>query len=725
LQSTDTYGSQHLDSANREKHLTFKDDRTALGRVASLALAGSIIAFAAAACTHLQGSNTVVADWGVYGGPTGDRYSPLKQINRANVSSLREVWRVETGLGGVQTSPLMIDGMLYIVTAKQDVMALDAATGRTLWTWDAPEPGEQPVRGLTYWADGGQRLLFTSNGPFLAALNPSTGLPVLTFGKNGRIDLREGLGRDPEDVAAFLTSPGVIYGDVIITGFRTSENHPAAPGAIRAYDVRTGAVRWTFNLIPRPGEPGHESWPTDAWKTAGGANNWPGMVVDHKRGIVFVPTGSPVDDFYGGDRPGDNLYSDSLVALDARSGRRLWHFQAVHHDIWDRDFPSPPVLVTVARKGKRIDAVVQPSKQGFLFMFDRVTGKPLFPVEERRTPQSSVPGEQTSPTQPFVLKPAPYARQVLTEDMLTRRTPQAHAAALAEFRKMRNGGPFMPFAVGQDTIVFPGFDGGAEWGGPAVDRLTNIIYLNSNDVAWRAALAAVDEAASPGERIYNEQCSSCHGADREGSPPEYPTLVGVGSRLSTAEFIRVVHNGKGRMPGFPHIRRAELNALTGWLMNSSSGRSEVTSSSSRNRNRFRFTGYRKWLDDDGYPAVAPPWGTLNAIDLDTGEYVWRIPFGEYPELAAQGMFTGSENYGGPVVTAGGVLIIGATIYDRKLRAFDAGNGTLLWQHVLPYSGTATPITYRVGGKQFVVIAASGSRDPKGPQGSAYVAFALP
>jgi quinoprotein glucose dehydrogenase len=258
-----------------------------------------------------------------------------------------------------------------------------------------------------------------------------------------------------------------------------------------------------------------------------------------------------------------------------------------------------------------------------------------------------------------------------------------------------------------------------------VDRLTNIIYLNSNDVAWRAALAAVDEAASPGERIYSEQCSSCHGADREGSPPEYPTLVGVGSRLSTAEFIRVVHNGKGRMPGFPHIRRAELNALTGWLMNSSSDRSEVTSSSSRNRNRFRFTGYRKWLDDDGYPAVAPPWGTLNAIDLDTGEYVWRIPFGEYPELAAQGMFTGSENYGGPVVTAGGVLIIGATIYDRKLRAFDAGNGTLLWQHVLPYSGTATPITYRVGGKQFVVIAASGSRDPKGPQGSAYVAFALP
>lgn len=695
-----------------------------LGRIATLSLGASAVAFLVAACASISAEPAPIsADWPVYGGNAkGDRYSPLTQIHRGNVAQLQEVWRFDTGAGGLQTSPLTVNGVLYVVTPQQDVTALDAATGKPVWTWDAPETSEQPVRGLTLWSGDGGKRIFTSNGAFLVALDAASGTPIRSFGTNGRVDLREGLGRNPAEIAAFLTTPGVIFDDRIIVGFRTSENHPAAPGAVRAYDVRTGAIAWTFHLIPRPGEAGHETWPRNAFKDAGGANSWAGMVVDEKRGIVFVPTGSAVDDFYGGDRTGDNLFSDSLVALDARTGRRLWHFQGVHHDIWDRDFPSPPVLVTVNHKGRRIDAVAQPSKQGFLFLFDRVTGQPLWPIEERPTPQSNVPGEVTAPTQPHATKPAPFARQWLTEETLTRRTAEAYATVLKEYREMRSGGPFLPFAVGQDTIVFPGFDGGAEWGGPAVDRATNVIFINSNEMAWRAALAPNEAQGGAGERVYMEQCSSCHGEAREGSPPDFPNLRNL--RLSRAEVTGVVHSGKGRMPGFPQIQGAELNALLDWLL-TGEDRKEVTSAASQPRNPYRFTGYRRWFDPDGYPAISPPWGTLNAIDLDTGDYVWRVPFGEHPELAAKGMVTGSENYGGPIVTAGGILIIGATNYDRKIRAFDAADGALLWQHVMPFSGNATPITYMAGGKQYVVIATSGSRNPKGPQGSAYVGFALP
>ena len=700
-------------------------DHAKLARLSTTALCVAVAAFTIAACAHTVVGRPPMTEWRTYGGNSeGNRFSPLTQIDRTNVARLQEVWRFETGPGGLQTSPLMIGGLLYIVTPQQDVVALDATTGKPVWTWDAPEPAEQPVRGLSYWEADGQRRLFTSNGAFLVALDPATGKLIESFGKNGRIDLRENLGRDPTEIAAFLTTPGTVFENLIILGFRTSESAPAAPGTVRAYDVRTGEIRWTFNLIPRPGEAGHESWPADAWKKAGGANNWPGMVVSRSKGIVFVPTGSAVDDFYGGDRPGDNLYANSLVALDARTGRRLWHFQGVHHDIWDRDFPSPPVLVSVMREGRRIDAVAQTSKQGFVFLFDQQSGTPLFPIVERPAPQSDVPGERTSPTQPYPLRPVPFARQWLTEEMLTHRTPQAQAAAVEQFRAMRSGGPFMPFSVGKDTIVMPGFDGGAEWGGPAVDR-SGVMYVNSNDIAWLGALAANDTQASLGERVYQEQCSACHGDQRQGAPPGFPALLDITKARSTAEIVKIIHAGKGRMPGFPQIKGAELDALLGVLAGKVEDKKELASSDKGLAAPYRFTGYRKWLDGDGYPAVAPPWGTLNAIDLNTGDYRWRVTLGEYPELAARGLVTGSENYGGPIVTANGLLIIGATIYDRKLRIFDTANGALLWQHVLPYAGTATPITYAIGGKQYVVIATSNSRNSKVQQGSAYVAFALP
>lgn len=680
-------------------------------------------------------------DWPVYGGNSaGDRYSALTQVDRSNVNDLKLAWRYDTGEGGLQTSPLMIDGTLYAATPAQKIIALNATTGQLTWQFDPATFGQevggnasrQPVRGLTYWKAGRERRLLAGSGTHLYALNPETGSVIKAFGTDGRVDLRQGLGRDPQTLAVFPTSPGIVYQDVIIVGFRTSETAPAAPGAVRAYDVRTGQQRWIFNLIPRPGEPGHETWPTDAWKTAGGANSWSGFALDEKRGIVYVPTGSAVDDFYGADRHGDNLYANSLVALNAANGKHLWHFQAIHHDLWDWDLPSPPVLLTVKRNGTIVDAVAQTSKQGFVFVFDRVTGKSLFPVSERAVQQSTVLGEQTSRTQPFPVKPTPFARQQLTEDLLTTRTPEAHASALKAFKTFNIKGPFAPLSLGRQTVVMPSFDGGAEWGGAAVDRERGTLYVNAIDIVSLGELIEARAAASPGEEIYQKQCAVCHRPDRKGLPPQFPNLTDVRKRFSAEEIQQTISAGRGRMPGFPQLGSAEVNELVKFLRQNgpadNSGRREVRSEerSGSVAPKYIFTGYNQFLDPDGYPAIQPPWGTLSAIDLNTGEYIWRIPLGEYPELAAKGMRnTGTPNYGGPIVTASGLLFIGATVYDRKFRAFDARTGEKLWEAELPFAGVATPITYMLDGRQYIVIACSGARDPKGPRGSAYIAFALP
>jgi glucose dehydrogenase len=772
-------------------------------------------------------------DWPTYNGQAaGDHYSALSQINRTNVSQLKEAWRFDTGeVGGLQTNPLVIGRMMYLYSPSQKILALNAATGKVIWTFNAGVPGQQPNRGMCYWTDGKESRLLASVMDHLYALDPLTGRVISSFGEHGAVDLRKDLGEaDYTKTFAVMTTPGVLYKDLIITGFRTSETQPAPRGDIRAYDVRTGKLRWSFHTIPHPGEPGYETWPKDGWKVTGSANNWTGMSVDEKRGIVYVPTGSAVTDFYGADRVGDDLFANTLLALDANTGRLIWHFQGVHHDIWDRDFPSPPALVTVKQNDRRIDAVAQTTKHGFLFLFDRTTGKPLFPIQERPFPASDVPGEVSSPTQPIPLMPAPYARQRLTAEMLTQRTPEAHAWALEQFKNFRSDGLFVPFAIDKQTIILPGFDGGAEWGGSAVDPRSGVIYINSNDVAWTGGLTLNRRGRSPGETTYLSQCSACHGTERGGSPPafpslvdiqktlsdaeitsvvrqgkgrmpsspniddanlrelliflhtkpdiaggsmqpgssasvpiagnrnekigaalydkncaichsedllggpsNYPGLVGVRGRLGDAQILNDIHDGKGRMPAFPKLNESDTSAILRFLggafpqeETSSKKEGGSTFAASEGIAKYRFTGYRKFLDPDGYPAIVPPWGTLNAIDLNSGKYLWKVPLGEYPELAAKGMKnTGTENYGGPIVTAGGLVIIGATIYDRKIRAYTSDTGRLLWTADLPFAGVATPATYMVDGKQYIVIATSGQRDPKGPQGGAYIAFALP
>lgn len=663
--------------------------------------------------------------WPVYGGQVGgDHYSPLTQINRGNVAKLRVAWTFDTHeQGSLQTSPVIVGRVLYAYTPSQKVIALDAATGRLIWKFDPGITGTQPARGVAYWSDGQDKRIFAGVMNYLYALDPATGKPIPSFGENGRIDLRKGLGRDYQTQSIALTTPGIIYKDLIIIGGRDPETHPAPPGTIRAFDVRTGALRWEFHTIPHPGEPGYETWPKDAWKTAGAANNWAGMTLDAQRGIVYVPTGSAVFDFYGGDRIGNDLFADTLLALDASTGKLLWYFQGVHHDLWDRDFPSPPALLTVVHDGKPTDAIAQTTKQGYIYVFDRVTGKPLFPVEEKPYPSSTVPGEVASPTQPMPLLPKPFARQRLTADMLTNRTPAAHRDALKRFLEFRSGGQFLPLAVDRQTVVFPGFDGGGEWGGPAIDPKHAVIYVNANEMAYTGALTAEKPATSLGESIYQNQCSMCHGVDRSGSPPAFPSLIGIESRLSADQIRSVIHSGRGRMPAFNSISDAHVNALLDYLKNGS----KVTKPNPGPDAGapYEFTGYRKFLDVNGYPAIAPPWGTLNAIDLNTGKYLWKVPLGFYPALARKGMtHTGSENYGGPIATAGGLVFIGATVYDRQMHAFDSSTGKLLWHATLPYSGVATPATYMVDGKQYVVIAAGGGRDGK-PSGGVYVAFALP
>jgi quinoprotein glucose dehydrogenase len=680
-------------------------------------------------------------EWRSYGGsPENTHFSALSQINRENVGRLRVAWTYDTGdaFDGseMQCNPLVVNGVMYATSPKLRVFALDAATGKEKWSFD-PHAGRRPLgkfrnRGVTYWEGGGEARVYFGFHNWLYALDAKTGRPVKSFGAGGRVDLREGLGRgDAQSLSVGLSTPGVVYKDLLIVGSIVSETLPAAPGHVRAYDLRTGKLRWIFHTIPQPGEFGYETWPKDAHQQIGGANNWSGMALDEKRGLVFVPTGSATFDFYGANRHGDNLFANTLLCLDAATGERRWHFQTVRHDLWDRDLPSAPALVTVKRDGREIDAVAQITKAGHVFVFERETGKPLFPVEYRKVSTAGIDGEKPADTQPVPLLPPPVARQTFTEEMLTKRTPEAHRAVLERFRKLRGSytwGQFEP-PTREGTIVFPGFDGGPGWGGAAFDPASGLLFVNSSEVpcVLRLVERPKPQAMPSGRGIYESNCASCHGKDLQGSPPEFPALVGISRKYSEEELRALIRGGVGRMPGFASLGGQAMQALTRFLaagedLKVNDGQHAVSTEMNL---KYTIDGYNRFLDPDGYPAVEPPWGTLSAVDLNAGKIAWQIPLGEHPELVAKGMKdTGSWNYGGPIVTAGGVVFIGATNYDKKFRAFDQATGKLLWETVLPSAGNATPATYSVNGRQFVVIAAGGGKRGA-PSGGTYVAFALP
>jgi quinoprotein glucose dehydrogenase len=666
-------------------------------------------------------------DWPVYGGDGAKtRHSALSQINRDNVKQLTLAWSYDSHeKGDTQTQPIVVGRVLYGYTPTHKAFALDAATGKQLWIFDSGLVGTGANRGLMYWTDRKQARVFAAVDNFIYALDATSGKPIASFGTAGRIDLRENLGRDPASQSVRLTSPGVIFKNLMIVGGRVAEALPASPGHVRAYDVKTGALRWTFRTIPQPGDPGYDTWPKDAWQYTGGVNSWPGMTLDAKRGVVFVPTGSAASDFYGANRKGDDLYANCLLALDAASGKLRWYFQFVKHDVLDRDLPTAPTLVTLRIKGKPVDALVQTTKQGFVFVLDRDTGKPVFPIEAVPTSLSDVPGESSSPTYLRPTLPAPYARQRLTADELTTRTPEVNSWARQQFSKVISDGPFRPLSVGVDTIIYPGFDGGAEWGGPAFDPDTGLLYVNASEMSWLGSLAPNDKGRSTGKSIYLRDCAACHGDTGRGSPPQFPSLVNIGNRMPPEQFAERVHKGGGRMPAFPNLQDEALHAINAFLTSGAdlpAGDPDLPPTNAE----YRFTGYRRWLDPNGYPAVRMPWGTLNAIDLATGKYAWSIPFGEFPELAARGIKdTGSENYGGPLVTSGGLLFIGATIHDRKFRAFDKLDGKLLWETALPYSADATPITYQIDGRQYVALFASGGKERTGSGGGVYLAYSIP
>jgi len=660
-------------------------------------------------------------EWPMHGGAGNIRYSPLLQVNKTNVAQLEVAWTYDShdAFKGseMQSNPVVVGGVLYATTPTLKVIALDAATGKELWKFDpsggAASGARFRHRGVTVHGDR----VFVTYRNWLYALSTKTGQPIATFGRDGRVDLREGLGRPADKLTVTASTPGAVFEDLLILGSTVPETLPSAPGDIRAFDVNTGAIRWAFHTIPRPGEFGYETWPKDAWQIAGGANAWSGVVVDPTLAMVFAATGSSSFDFYGANRKGDNLFADCVLALDARTGKRVWHFQGLRHDVWDLDFPAAPSLVTVTRDGRKVDAVAQVTKTGFVFVLDRKTGTPLFPIEERAVPPSAIDGEALARTEPVPVKPPPFARSGPTEAMLTRRTPQAHAAVLEQFRTLKHG-LFAPPSL-DGTIIFPGVDGGAEWGGAAFDADTALLYVNANEMPWIVRLIPNDDTS-----LYNSKCASCHKTDRSGTAAA-PTLIDIGSRKTREQLADVIRHGTGRMPGYPDLGAKNINDLVEFLVTGKDRGKDPNLLNEPTYVKYRSDGETLWRDPDGYPPLTPPWGTLNAIDLNAGTIRWKIPFGEYPELVAKGLrHTGSDNYGGPVVTASGLLFIGATSFDRKFHAYDKLTGKLLWETTLPAAGSATPAIYSLNGREYIVIACGGGKNGAS-SGSSIVAFALP
>ena len=687
----------------------------------------------------------IYLSWSTFSGTNdGIRYSSAEQINKGNVSKLKVVWVYDTGdrtnKTTIPTTPIMIDGVLYGVSPRLNLFALDAETGKEKWVFkplDSTARGS--IRGLSYWQSksGSEKRIFYSTGPYLYAVNALDGRVISSFGKGGFIDLRENLDVDFPNASLAGNAAPTIYKNLLITSMRVSEGSDAVPGHIRAFDVITGERKWIFHTIPQPGEPGYETWEDkDAWKRVGGANNWGGMSLDEKKGIVYVPTGSATPDFYGANRKGSNLYANSLLALDANTGKYIWHFQVVHHDIWDRDLPANPNLVRIRKDGQWIDAVAQITKHGYIFMFDRYTGKPVFPINEVPVPASDLPGEQAWPTQPIPTLPEPFARQKFDIDEISDRSPEIKAHLVAEFSKYKSGREFIPPSF-QGGIIFPGFDGGGEWGGSAVDPATQIMYISNTELPWLTQMIpnpALNKISGKtfkevGKSVYAKYCVSCHGPELKGDGKAFPSLVGLNKKYNEQQLRQILDNGRNMMPSFRQIIENEKAPLITYLLDLEDKEAPpVRQGAAPGPERditplYSMSGYHRFYDKDGFPGIKPPWGTLNAVNLNTGKLLWKVPLGEFEALKKQGFpNSGTEIYGGPVVTKGGIVFVAGT-QDEKIRAFDKVNGNLLWEGKLPAAGFATPAVYSINGKQFVVIAAGGGKLGMRSGGS-YVAFGM-
>lgn len=689
-------------------------------------------------------------NWNDYLGDSGrSHFSKLTQIDTNNVKSLELAWSYKSGgleegrTTQIQTNPMIIDSTLFGVNASIELFAVNATTGKQLWKFEPATKDNSGLglnRGLSFWKSDSKEpsRVFFSSGSKLYAVNIENGMAISSFGTNGNIDLRDGLGRDPEKLSVVANTPGAIYNNILVMGTRVGEGPGSSPGHIRAYNVLSGEILWTFHTIPQPGEYGYESWPEGAYQTVGGANSWAGIAMDQERGIAYIPTGSAAFDWYGGDRHGENLFANSLLALNAKTGERLWHYQFVHHDVWDRDLPAPPNLFEMKRNGEAIPAVAQVTKSGHVFVFNRVTGAPLFPIQEKPYPSSKLEGEKAHPTQPLPTKPEPFAKQQLTEADLYAPNQPAFVddfvdkdqninppTVLEKFKRITSRGQFIPIDT-TGVLLYPGADGGAEWGGAAMDPNKGVMYVNSNEMAWIVRMKKVGGETGITSNfalsLTQIHCARCHGGELQGLGG-IPELQNAKTHFSVDSIQHIILNGKGAMPGMPNLSESEIESIANYISGIEEGNDHRIEESSV-KVPYAVAGFGRFKDNRGFPVMNPPWGTLNAIDLNTGEYLWKVPFGHEVSLNDSNYpVSGLENYGGPVITKSGVLFIAAT-KDEKFRAYNMTSGNLLWETNLPAGGYATPATYKIDGKQYVVIACGGGKMGT-PSGDEYRAYALP